>query len=190
MRFFSCDLFLFLLLFRGSQREHHQHARRNAEPDQDLALDVLVSIRLADAARGIAADAAALHPAIAAVFPEIPAALHQGQIRVGQHHILAFCDSFAQLFVDLIDRITAGHLHIIVPVPAETRDEKQVQRQEGHVDLIPSVATAFCAYRRLGKIKFLLSAADFHQKEHTNCLSALQAQRITVFGSMTIFTII
>lgn len=95
-----------------------------------------------------------------------PASAHTGQVGLPYLHILSPGNPASHLRIQFIKGVAAGHPHIIMPVPPETGNKKETQICVCHKHLAPAVLPADTADHHLGKVKFLLTIRDSHNKKH------------------------
>ena len=99
--------------------------------------------------------------------------IHQRQMLWQNLHLLPTGNAFSNFRIQLIQSITATHLHVIMPVPFEAWNKEQRQYRIGHEYLIPPVFSAYSADYSLCEIKLLSSVCNSHHKKHNVTLSFL-----------------
>ena len=102
------------------------------------------------------------------------------QICLHDRHSFPFRNPTPDLRIQLVKGMTAGSLHIVMPVPAKTGNEKQKQRHIGHEDLIVPVTSASAALNCLRKRKLLPPIRDSNHEKHRNLHSAAAVHRQSI----------
>ena len=93
-------------------------------------------------------------------------ALNQRQIRCLNLQCLASGYALSCLCVQLIDGLTAAHLHIIPAPPFKKRDKEKTETHVSHEHLITSISTALAADHQLVKLQLLLPLGNSANKKH------------------------
>lgn len=96
----------------------------------------------------------------------IPSLLHQTQIRLPNVRIFSSQNGPSHLWVQLINSLTAVHLHIIMPVPFKQGNKEKTEIHICHNHLIPPMACAASAKPHKPLAQYLLPLAYSSNKYH------------------------
>ena len=80
---------------------------------------------------------------------------------------------FSNLRIQLIERIAAARLHIVVSVPFYAGDKEKRKYGVCHEHLISAVSSAGAAGHHLVKIKIFSAVRNSHNKKHVSSRSVL-----------------